>query len=150
MLASAAVAMMAASCAGNKAKCDDAQCAAAEEKTTEEVIYTGLLPAADAAGIQYILKLDYSESKDSVKGEYDLYEVYLVSDSAVEGALKNVVDVTTEGEFAGFEKDGKQYLKLEGSTPVFFVVDSDSTVTLVNSDLEPGAAGLNYTLNIVK
>lgn len=147
MLATAAVAMMAASCSGNKAKCDDAQCAATEQKS-EEVVYAGLLPAADAAGVQYILKLDYSDAKDSVKGDYDLYEVYLVADS--EGALKDGVDVTTDGDFSGFEKDGKKYLKLEGTTPVYFLVDSDSTITLVNSELEPAATDLNYTLNVVK
>lgn len=150
MLATAAVAMMAASCAGNKAKCDDAQCAATEEKT-EEVVYTGMLPAADAAGVQYILKLDYSsDSEDLVKGEYDLYEVYMVADTEAEGALKNAVDVTTEGIFVGFEKDGKNYLKLEGVNPLYFVVDTDSTVTMVNADLEAATTGLNYTLNAVK
>lgn len=147
MLASAAIALMAASCADNKAKCDDTLCVSAAEKA-EDVVYTGMLPAADAAGVQYILKLDYSDSEDAVKGEYDLYEVYIAA--GTEGSLKNAVDVTTDGVFVGFEKDGKNYIKLEGVNQMYFAVDTDSTVTMVNADLEAATTGLNYTLNLVK
>ncbi|MBD5332535.1 MAG: copper resistance protein NlpE [Bacteroides sp.] len=150
MFASAIVAMMAASCSGKASKCDDAQCAAEESATSTEVVYTGLLPAADCDGIQYLLKLDYSDSKDSIKGDYDLVQTYLVTDSAA-----NSVEFKSEGDFVGFAKDGKQYLKLteesQSAEETYFLVESDSTIVLVNAELEaPNAPGLNYTLTVVK
>lgn len=156
MLASAVAVMMAASCSGNSNKCntcDGDKCAAEVEDKTE--VFSGVLPAADAAGVRYTLKLEYDNTKDSVKGDYDLQEVYLVAENGTE-VLKDSVQVKSDGDFAGFEKDGKKYLCLTdddktSSAPLYFLVDSDSTITLVNSELEPSATpDLNYTLKIVK
>lgn len=149
MLAAAIVAMIAASCSSKANKCDDAQCAA-EETVSTEVVYAGLLPAADAEGVQYLLKLNYISEGDSVMGAYDLHEMYLTADSAA-----NSVEVATEGAFVGLDKDGKSYLKLSPesnpASEMFFLVESDSTIVLVNSELEPSAnPELNYTLTLVK
>ncbi|MDE6377748.1 MAG: copper resistance protein NlpE, partial [Duncaniella sp.] len=122
----------------------------AEETVATEAVYAGLLPAADAEGVQYILKLNYISEGDSVMGAYDLHEMYLAADSAA-----NSVEVATEGAFVGIDKDGKSYLKLAPeSNPaqeMYFFVESDSTLVLVNSELEPAAnPELNYTLTLVK
>ncbi len=67
----------------------------------------------------------------------------------------------SEGDFTVMDKDGKKYLKLvkdakdsaEGSaeTPMYFLVESDSTIVMVNQNLEVSETpGMNYTLKLSK
>lgn len=124
--------------------------------------YTGILPAADVEGIRYTLRLDYGSPNDSVTGKYDLSEAYLVADSVANdstGAAKYRDSVTynTRGNFTVGSGTGEQagisYIKLvpdatsENGETLYFLVSSDSTLTLTNAQLQaPESTALNYTL----
>lgn len=138
----------------NGKSCNSAgQCGGGDRKE----LYTGILPAADAAGILYSLELDYDDDHNYTTGDYDLTETYLLSDSVAAGGKKDGSVFKTEGDFSVMEKDAQKYIKLmpeaKHSTPNadnsvrYFLVSSDSTLTLVGSDLKPAEdSGLNYTL----
>ncbi|MBD5289928.1 MAG: copper resistance protein NlpE [Bacteroides sp.] len=145
-----------ASCGGNKS-CNN-NCGSKQDKIE---IYTGVLPAADCDGIRYTLHLDYDEDDNFMKGDYDLTETYLVSDSTSVGGVSDNKSFRSEGDFTVNNKAGKKYLRLvqdrkdsqQGSAegPIYFLVENDSTLTLVNDDLQlPDAPGLNYSLKLSK
>lgn len=138
------------SCDKNKACCDN----------DKDLIYTGVLPAADAAGVRYLLKLDYDD-KSTERGDYDLLETYVDVDSAAVGGYKDLKTFKSEGDFTSMTKDGKTYLKLvadredsdkgANTETTYFLVASDSTLVLVNADLEESTLpGMNYTLTLSK
>ena len=113
-------------------------------------VYAGIMPAADASGINYKLELDYDDDNGNVDGDYDLMMTYLTSDSVGQA-------FESEGEFFVSSRDGKQYIRLvpekqtEAVDVMYFVIDSDSTITLVDSTLQvTQTPGLNYTLKKVK
>lgn len=157
----AAVAMMALSaCSGNSNKCaGDKEC-----KLDKKELYTGVLPSADAAGIRYQLKLDWDDD-DCAKGDYDLRETVLVADTTNAAGVSDGKTFDSEGDFTVMKGNdnnaGKTYLKLvrdskdsdPNSTagPMYFLVESDSTLVMVNSDLQVSETpGLNYTLKLQK
>ena len=146
-----------ASCSGNK--CDkDASCDNCDKNCDKEVLYTGVLPAADCDGIRYTLHLDYDDNGQ--KGDFILVETYLGSDTTTALGYKDLQTFTSKGDFTVAQQDGKTYLKLVEYTKdssaratdmMYFVVDSDSTITMTNSSLETSAMpGMNYTLKISK
>lgn len=154
-LAAAAVAMFAmASCSGNKS-CEGGSCSKMEDQ-----MYTGVLPAADGPGIRYTLKVDYDDDKNNMAGDYDLIETYLAADSVAPNGVKDNVSYKSEGDFTVVDQNGKKYLKLvkdakdshpQASSDLYFEVSSDSTLTMVNAQLEPAVSdSLNYTLKLVK
>ena len=126
--------------------------------------YTGILPAADVDGIRYTLKLDYDEDRDYAYGDYDLVETYLTSDSLSASGYTDKDTFKSEGDFSVEQgkgnMSGKKYLKLTpdakdaagaGSGPLYFLIESDSTIIMVNESLQPSETpGLNYTLQLVK
>lgn len=127
----------------------------------DDQVYTGVLPAADAAGVRYTLALDYDKDDNCKEGDYKLTETYLEADSTSVAGHKDRNSFTSEGDFTVRTQDGKKYLKLvrdaddsaKGSAegPLYFLVDSDSTLTLVNADLQPSEnSALNYTLRLAK
>lgn len=128
-------------------------------------VYTGLLPAADAAGVRYVLRLDYDDDHGYTSGDYDLVEVYVQNDSTKASGFRDAASFKSEGDFTVISGQGadsnKKYLKLvkdnrdssAGSVdgPLYFLVDSDSTLVMVNDQLQPSETpGLNYTLILVK
>lgn len=146
-----------AACSGNNCSSNSA----ANTKGDIDEVYTGVLPAADAAGVRYTLKLDYDDDAKNMHGDYDLVETYLVTDSVGTLGVRDGVSYKSEGDFTSTQKDGKTYLTLvqdkkdssAGSVggPLYFLVESDSTLVMVNADLQPSAAdSLNYTLTKVK
>lgn len=160
-LMSAAVAMIAlASCSGNNGKCSgDKEC-----KLDKKELYTGVLPAADAAGIRYQLKLDWDDDNCN-EGDYDLRETQLVSDTTSVAGVTDGKTFDSEGDFTVMkgsgENAGKTYLKLVRDTkdsdpesnagPMYFLVESDSTLVMVNADLQVSEnPELNYTLKLQK
>lgn len=163
-LAAAALAMMSmAACSGyNSNQANGGNYAKAYDK---DQVYTGVLPAADAAGVRYTLTLDYDDDHNYTDGDYDLIETYLVTDSVSATGYKDGQSFKSEGDFTVMkgsgENEGKTYLKLvqdvkdsaQGSNagPMYFLVESDSTVVMVNSDLQTSVnPDLNYTLKLVK
>lgn len=157
----AAVAMVALSaCSGNSGKCTgDKEC-----KLDKKELYTGVLPAADAAGMRYQLKLDWDDD-DCNKGDYDLRETVLVADSTNVAGVSDGKTFDSEGDFTVMKGNGdnagKTYLKLvrdskdsdpeSNAGPMYFLVESDSTLVMVNSDLQVSETpDLNYTLKLQK
>lgn len=137
-----------AACSGNCNK--GGKCA----KSDVDEIYTGVLPAADCDGIRYTLTLDYDD--DGRDGDYKLVETYIQSDTTSVTGYSDIKSYASEGDFKVEKKGDKTYLKLikdqkdsqAGSvdTPLYFVVDSDSTITMTDSNLQVSTTGLNYTL----
>lgn len=154
LMGAAALAMISmAACTGNKTTCDSATCA----KGDIDAVYTGVLPAADADGVRYTLKLDYDDN--GTKGDYDLIETYILGDTISATGYKDGKTFTSEGDFTVTKQDGKTVIKLvkdqkdsaAGSidTPIYFIVDSDSTITMTNQDLDVSTTpGMNYTLKL--
>jgi len=141
----AALALVAA-CSGKKCDrvvCDNGQsCKEVVDNDDRRVTYVGVLPAADAAGIEYTLVLEYDG--DDSDGDYVLTERPL-------GKGGNTL--VTKGDFtyhkASHGSAGKPFLKLDPDGPGaarYFIVDSDNSITLTDASLRPAASGLNYTL----
>lgn len=134
-----------------------------ESKQDRKEMFTGVVAAADAPGIRYDLKLDYDSTDNG--GSYELKQIYLESDSTATDGVKDGKEFESKGDFSVLDKEGKSYLKLvqdatscqkdsacsAACTPVCFLVDSDSTLTLVNADLQVSEnPSLNYTLKLKK
>ncbi|MBD5195021.1 MAG: copper resistance protein NlpE [Bacteroides sp.] len=155
-LASAALALISlASCSGNKS-CNGEKC-----NKVDDMLYTGVLPAADCDGIRYTLKLDYDDDKNNLEGDYNLVETYLQADTVNKvNGINGDISFKSEGDFTVVEQNGKKYLKLvkdakdsnpQATPDFYFEVSSDSTLTMVNSQLEAAPDTLlNYTLKLVK
>lgn len=92
-------------------------------------------------------------------------EVYVQNDSTKASGFRDAASFKSEGDFTVISGQGadsnKKYLKLvkdnrdssAGSVdgPLYFLVDSDSTLVMVNDQLQPSETpGLNYTLTLVK
>ncbi len=166
--AATAIAMMSmVACSGNNGKnsCDGNGSCGTCNNPCKDQVYTGVLPAADAAGVRYTLTLDYDDDHNYTDGDYDLIETYLVTDSVSATGYKDGQSFKSEGDFTVIkgsgENQGKTYLKLvqdvkdsakgSNSGPMYFLVESDSTVVMVNSQLEQSVnPDLNYTLKLVK
>ncbi|MDE7380765.1 MAG: copper resistance protein NlpE N-terminal domain-containing protein [Muribaculaceae bacterium] len=158
MATAAFMALSLGACSGEKT----AQTGVAEASNlNEDQVYTGILPAADCDGIRYTLRLDYDDDHNFTDGDYNLVETYLGTDSVSSTGYKDLKSFKSEGDFKVENKDGKKYLRLvqdvkdssAGSNvgPLYFLVDNDSTITLVNDKLEVSQeAGVNYSLKIVK
>ncbi len=161
LFAAAGLAMLGmAACSGNKSasadSCNDCGKCAKGDKTE---VFTGVLPMADADGMRYTLTLEFDN--DDNDGDYKLVETVVMADSTSAVGSTDGKSFASEGDFYIKTKDGKTYYELKkdqkdsqaGSldTPAYFLVDSDSTLTMVNADLEKAAnPEMNYTLKLVK
>lgn len=168
----AAVLAVMASCKGNCEKActgkaentKDVQCEKKSCVKDDKRTYSGIIPAADVSGIRYILTLDYDDD-NPIKGEYTLKEIYIETDSADSKGEHETKKFKSEGDFTiesgTGNKEGKRYLKLlqdykdsakgTNAGPIYFEIGSDTTLTMVNSQLEPSAnPQLNYTLKLCK
>ena len=96
-------------------------------------VYKGLLPAADCSGIEYTLGID------TLNDSYHLTTVYIDT----EGTGKNL-SFTSEGKRSmihrGEGEDARVFYKLtpcgKDTASVYFMVVNDSTLRLVNTDLQ--------------
>ncbi len=142
MLAGAAVLGM-ASCAGKQAATETTDEAAAT--TVEKAAYTGVLPGADCDGVWYTLQLN--------DGKYDMIETYFALDTTANAGINEILSVKSEGTVESLEKGGYNYIKLTPSTQdaaICFLNATDSTLVMLNADLETPAAPDFYTLTLVK
>lgn len=154
ILAAAAAVMSLGSCA----KTQQTTTTTTDTQEDRKEVYAGVLPAADAEGIRYTLCLDYDADNNYTDGDYDLEETYLVSDTTATDGVGDGQTFKSDGNFTvGTSADGKKFLKLvpendttDGST-LYFLVDSDNSITLVSETLEPSVnPDLNYTLTRTK
>ncbi|MBD5212749.1 MAG: copper resistance protein NlpE [Bacteroidales bacterium] len=152
LMATAGLALISLAACSNKS-CDNGSCSNGKGDRNE--VFTGVLPAADCDGIRYTLHLDYDDNgKD---GDYKLVETYLRQDSTGMAGIKDIASFASEGDFVVSQDNGKTIIKLvkdqkdsgAGSveTPIYFIANGDSTLTLTNDSLKvPDTPGLNYTL----
>lgn len=122
----------------------------ADNSVASEVVFKGILPAADGPGIQYVLSVDNVTADE--EGTYTLTTTYLEA----EGPGKDNT-FTSKGKKQVIRKDinneKKTAIKLtpdNSDAPVYFVVVNDSTLRLVNEELEEAAGELNYDIVQVK
>lgn len=158
MMAAAALALcgMTACSGSNSGKSSDSDSTKTECCKAEKQEFAGILPAADADGVRYELKLDYTADSTCNAGRYSLDETYLTASSSDSSDKK----FKSEGSFSIEKQYGKSYLKLvqdkkedsaSAEAPLYFLCDTDSTITMVNANLEvPQDSSLNYTLKLVK
>lgn len=113
-------------------------------------VYTGVLPAADAEGVRYTVLLDYDDVDNT--GDYEMVQTYFMTDST--GTVNDLASYVSEGDFTvNSNANGQKYLKFsgDGDGEMFFLVDSDSTITMTDANLTPSETpGLNYTLKAAK
>ena len=144
LTATAAVALVAmVACSGKKAEATEENADATA--TTVKAAYTGILPAADCDGVWYTLQLNGDK--------YDMIETYFALDTAANAGINELVSVKSEGTVENLEKGGFNYIKLTPSTQdaaICFLNATDSTLIMLNAELETPAAPDFYTLNIVK
>lgn len=154
--AAVALAAVSITACGSSQKKDEAS----KRPATE--VYSGILPAADAYGIKYNLKLDYANDSTFTSGRFDLEETSLAADSLKSDGYREMDTEKYKGDFTIISGKGvnaaKSYVKLmpetKGDTltapaPIYFLVASDSTLTMVNSELEVSVnPDLNYTLKL--
>lgn len=122
-------------CSGNKPTAQN------DSRAKDSTIYEGLVPAADAFGINYRMAL----ANDGTKG-FALDEAYM-KDSLTADTILHY-----EGTAADTTVKGKKYcvLKVKGSDTYRFKIVNDSTLRLVGSDFEEAASGLPYDLKLKK
>lgn len=128
----------------------------------KEVLYSGIVPAADAQGTVCTLKLDYDDDHNYTDGDYLMVENTLASDSVAASGLREVATSYTEGDF---RKESKQvngatveYIRLvpdakdamgdPSASSLYFIINADQSLTMVNSDLEVSATSALYTLTV--
>lgn len=159
LLGAAAVAAMGLGACTNNAQSD--KVAAQKGNGDKEVLYSGVLPAADAFGTVYTLKLDFDDDNNYTDGDFDLVENTLSIDS-----LGNVTGETASYNSGDFRKltktvngaeveyiqltpDAKDALGAASSSSMYFIVNADQSLTMVGADLvKTETEGLNYTLTV--
>ena len=104
--------------------------------------YRGLLPAADCAGIDYMLTLN-----DSIAGADTLFALRMVY---IEGD-NNGGDITfdSRGRQQLFELDTKRGYRLmpdDGDVATYLVIENDSTLRMADSTLNRIDSPFNYKL----
>lgn len=134
---------------------------ASNGKGDKEVLYSGVLPAADAFGSVYTLKLDFDDDNNYTDGDFQLVENTLSVDTL--GNVTNLTASYNEGDFRKLSKvvdgatveyiqltpDAKDALGTPSASSMYFIVNADQSLTMVNADLQKSETeGLNYTLTV--
>ena len=110
-----------------------------------------MLPSADAAGIRYVLTLEY-DSADG--GDYHLTRQYLDGNNKVIQSYETDGDFRVmrvrpngeEGEFLKLEPDHVSQAADSPADVLYFMRDSGTALTLVGPNLQRAVSGLNYTI----
>lgn len=154
-LSLAAVAVSVAACSSNKTS-DQADATAADSTQTaaaESATFVGVIPAADAPGVEYTLVLT-PEGELLATGTYQM---------TTKSLGENAETFTYDGDYVTYTGTPTnaelKYLKLTPSHPdraadmasssedtVYFLVVNDSTLTMTNATLETAPSGLDYNL----
>lgn len=129
----------------------------------KEELYAGMMPAADAAGILYTLILDYDDDHNYTEGDFQLVETALTADSISPLQLKDGPSSLTRGDFrvetASANGEPTRYMRLipdlkeslgaASTATLYFLINPDKTLTMVNADLTKAANdSLSYTLTL--
>ncbi len=136
-----------ASCSSNTQKSAEATDATEEtvEAVTNEVVYSGVLPAADTEGVEYTVNFVYNPESET-DGTFTMTQVYMSETDPATFDSKGSFSVKTGTP----QSADQQYFVLAAEgTPAdttYFVVTNDNTITLVGRDLTPSVTDLNYDL----
>lgn len=146
--------------------CNSKSDATAQPKSGDdkEVLYTGILPAADAEGTIYTLKLEFDDDNNYTDGDYMLVENSLAADSVAPSGLKAVTTSYTKGDFTKQTRqvdgttveyitlvpDAKDALGAPSASSSYFVINADGSLTMVGQDLQMPVIADLYTLTVVK
>ncbi|MDE6416917.1 MAG: hypothetical protein K2K68_07825 [Duncaniella sp.] len=148
------------------ASCGDCKSGSCESKGNcgdKEELYAGILPATDAEGYVYSLRLDYDDDNNYTDGDYSLSVVALQSDTVSAPAFVAGPASYTEGDFKietksvnGAEAkvmtllpEAKESLGTPDNSPLYFLVNDNQTLTMVGADFTKAENdSLNYTLTL--
>lgn len=128
----------------------------------KDVLYSGILPSADAMGTVYTLKLEYDDDHNYTDGDFVMIENSLASDTTVAAGFSDVATSYTEGDFTKQSKqvggttieyirlvpDAKDALGVPSLSPSYFIVNADGSLTMVNAELEMPTVPELYTLTV--
>lgn len=107
--------------------------------------YEGMLPAADAEGINYLLVIQ-SAAMDST-GTYTLTTTYIGTN---DGKDKTFTDRGRTMVKNGIPNNPNavvyELVSNDGDETVYFLAEGDSALTMVNKDYQKANSKLNYTL----
>ena len=121
---------------------------AVDSVATDSAVYEGVVPAADSFGISYRLAL----ASDSTKG-YSLTQSYMKSETEIDTTFEYAGTVEETKATVGGKENTYYKLLVTGEEPAaYFMVLNDSTLRMVNSELEEPVAheGMSYDLKLVK
>ncbi len=151
------------------AACSDAKTSTAAAPSTQStgdsdkaVLYSGILPSADALGTVYTLKLDFDDDNNYTDGDYVLIENSLAADENEMSGLKEVATSYSEGDFRKETKevngekveyivlapDAKDALGVESAGSLYFLVNADGSLTMTGADLTKPEGAEYYTLAV--
>ncbi len=127
------------------------------------VLYSGILPTADAQGTVYTLKLEFDDDNNYTDGDYTMVENTLVADTLSASGVKEAATSYTEGDFKKLSKqvdgatveyvqltpDAKDALGTPSASSLYFIINPDQSLTMVGADLQRSVnPELNYTLTV--
>lgn len=110
--------------------------------TTDSLRFEGVLPAADGPGIRYQLTL-----ADDGSNGFSLVQTYLEAENGKDSTfcytgIKEDITKTADGK----ETKGIKLPLGKDGTAEYFIQVNDSTLRMVNEELEEAASELNYDL----
>ncbi|MDE5552708.1 MAG: hypothetical protein K2M03_06100 [Muribaculaceae bacterium] len=138
---------------------------AAGNDNDKEVLYSGILPNADAQGTVYTLKLEFDADDNYNEGDFTLVENSLATDTVAASGLKILASSYSKGDFRKEAKqvdgttinyvrlmpDAKDALGNPSNASMYFIINEDESLTMVNAELQRSETpGLDYTLSVVK
>ena len=143
--------------------CNNGSCNTGNGGDKEE-LYAGFLPAADAEGFLYTLRLDYDDDHNFTDGDFAMTQTAIMGGEEGGMPYKAGISSYTEGDFRIKSKnvngvdtkymelvpDAKESLGTADNSTVYFLVNGDNSLTLVGADLTNSAtdSALNYTLTL--
>lgn len=144
--------------------CNDSNCSSkgAKDDNDKVVLYSGIMPAADAQGTVYTLKLDYDDDNNFTDGDFTMTENTMVTDTVAPTGFKQVATSFSEGDFKKESKqvdgatveyirlvpDAKDALGTPSSNSSYFLINSDGSLTMVDANLQKPEMPENYTLAV--
>lgn len=147
------------------ASCNNSNTGAAPVKGSgdKDVLYSGILPSADAQCTVYTLKLEFDDDHNYTDGDFDMVENTFAADTIDASGLKEVLTAYTSGDFRKASKvvdgvtveyielipDAKDALGGGSACSNYFVINPDQSLTMVGADLvKSEMPGMNYTLTV--
>lgn len=141
------ITLSAVSCGNNKS--DENDILTINANTKNEVLtekYSGTIPAADGPGIVYEVTLIRYDDKDS--GVYHMRQTY------IDAADNRDMAFDYYGRFVVTRKNSDRIVRLtpfnKQEEAVNFIKDNDSSITLLDQQMNRIDSNLNYTLRRVK